>query len=182
MGTEGCIAIHSALAATPAIASKVFYRIIEGPTLEQGFVQVRLSSAEQERVAIRAGARDSRSTERRTTAADVFNHDCSDEGFHFVRQWATDKVECAAWRKRYDKPNGLSRVGLRPHDARDDWQSDSAGNHMQKFATEKLHGRMSLSCRARTGPYEPEHSANASSTRELAVIPRVFIRRQHDRS
>jgi hypothetical protein len=101
----------------------------------------------------------SRWHERRTAAANVFDHHRSDEGFHFVRQWATDKVECAAGRKRYDEPNGLGRVSLRPRDAGDDWQGDSTRNRMQKFATGKLHGRMSLSymkARAHASPTDRE--------------------------
>src|SRR5262249_7513396 len=125
---------------------QVFDRIIEGPTLEQGFVDVRLSSAEQERVAIRARARDSRSTERRTATANVFNHHGSDERFHFVRQWAADKVECAAWRKRHHEPDWPCRKGLRLSEARDGRQCGSAGGQTQKGSAAKLHGGVLPDC------------------------------------
>src|SRR5437879_4273280 len=81
---------------------EVFERVVEGAALEQGLVNVRLGAAQQNRVAIRASASDGGSTERRATPANVFNHHGSDEGLHLVRPWATDKVECAARRKRHD--------------------------------------------------------------------------------
>src|SRR5262249_1667605 len=65
---------------------------------------------------------DSGGTKRRATPANVFNHHRSDEGLHFVCPWATDKVECAARRKRHDESNWLGWVGLRPCDAGEDWQ------------------------------------------------------------
>src|ERR1700704_4014397 len=101
---------------------EVFDRVIERPALEQGLVNVRLSSTEQDRVAIRTGASDGSCTKRRATATDVFNHHRSDKRLHFVRPWATDKVECAARRKRHNKPNWLGRVSLRPRDPGEDFQ------------------------------------------------------------
>src|SRR5262250_1271425 len=65
-------------------------RVIEGPALEQGLVDVRLSSPEQDRIAIGASASDGGCTKRRATTANVFDHHRSNERLHFVRPWTTN--------------------------------------------------------------------------------------------
>src|SRR5262245_55298511 len=89
---------------------QVLDRIIERSALEQGLVDVRLRSAEEDGVAIRAGARDGSGTKRGAAAADVFNHDRPDQRLHFVRPWTADKIERPTRRKWHHKANWLGRV------------------------------------------------------------------------
>src|SRR3954471_9840512 len=90
---------------------QVFDRIIKWSGLEQRLIDVRLSSAEQDRVAVGAGACDCGSAQRRAAAANVFNHHRSDKWLQLVRPWASNEVECTARRKGNYKPNWLSRIG-----------------------------------------------------------------------
>src|SRR5262245_29987931 len=118
---------------------KVLDWIVERPALEQRLVDVRLSSTEQDRVAIRTRASDRGRTQRRATATDVFDHHRPDKRFHFVRPWAANKVECAARRKRHNKTNGFGWVSLSPRDAGEDCRCGSARGEMQKLSAGKFH-------------------------------------------
>src|SRR5690349_20114501 len=87
--------------------------IVERSALEQGLVDVRLSSAEQDGVPIGLCARDSCGAERRAASSYVLNHHAADEGFHFVRPRARDEVESAARRKGNHKSDWPRRISLR---------------------------------------------------------------------
>src|SRR5215472_3024213 len=83
---------------------EILHRIIEWPALEQRLVDMREGAAEENGVAIRAGAGDGGSTQRTTAAADVFNDHCAEQRFDLLHPWPGKRVECATRRKRNHEP------------------------------------------------------------------------------
>src|SRR5262249_24188309 len=78
---------------------QVLERVELRPVLEQRLGDVGGRTAEQERVAVRSGARGLRRTDRTAPAADVLDDDRAQQRFHSVRPRATDGVERPARRE-----------------------------------------------------------------------------------
>jgi hypothetical protein len=145
---------------------QVFDRIILWPALEQSLVDMGNRTTQHKRVAVRTSARDRGNAQRTAAAADVFNHDGTEQWLHFIRPWATDSIECTTGRKRNHEPDRPGWVGLRPRSARDGRQRGSARGQIQKLSSVgKFHGVLSLESTRRH-----KHIALATISQEFAAL------------
>src|SRR5262249_37764034 len=104
---------------------QVLNRIIERPALEQRLVDVREGAAEQNGVAVPAGAAYRGGTQGNAAAADVFNDRRAEQGFDLLHPWPGEGVECATRRKWNHEPDRSRRIGFRAGNAPDGWQRGS---------------------------------------------------------
>ncbi len=119
--------------------SQVLDRIVERPALEQRLVDVRLRPTEQDRIAVRRGARDGGPTQRRTATAHILKYHSTEQRLDLVRQRAPDGVERTARREGDHKPDPPRRIFLRDGNARAGRQRNTARSQIQKCAARKFH-------------------------------------------
>src|SRR5262245_16044394 len=111
---------------------------------------MRSPASENQRIAVRGGARDPTGPDAAATASHVFDDHGLTKGYpHTLRKNPRKSVGAATRSKWHTEGNGARRIVLRPSDRqsdpRDEKQCDSAGHQIQKLAiTMKSHGASSL--------------------------------------
>src|SRR5262249_13956923 len=125
---------------------QILERVELRPVLEQRLGDVGGRAAEQERVAVRSGARGLRRADRTAPAADILDDDRAQQRFHSVRPRASDGVERPARREWNHKAYGPRRITLRPCDPRYCRPRASARCQLETSTARKSHGASVQKC------------------------------------
>jgi hypothetical protein len=128
--------------------------------------------------------------QRTATAADVFDDHRAEQCLQLVRQWAAQRVECAAGRKRDHEPNRPRRIGLRARHGRQGGRCGGTGCQLQKSTARESHGvpssddgdhrRISIDFRNARPPWAPAPPMRITGLRHIppAALPSDYLSRR----